>query len=289
MPWMPGNDTVFCGGTRVSNMRERTMVRPKKHLGQHFLRDENIARKITGYLDPDILAVLEIGPGTGILTNHILENETVDLLVVEVDAESVEHLRIRFPGMDDRIIHADFLKMGAERLLDLGWQADTPFQVIGNFPYNISSQILFRVLEQKDRIRQVVGMFQKEVAERIASPPGSKQYGILSVLVQAYYEIDYLFTVNESVFFPQPKVKSAVIRLKRNGTAALDCDESLFFTVVKTAFNQRRKTLRNSTRALWHTRPVPEPDLLDQRPEQLSVQQFVDLTRLIDAHSAKKS
>lgn len=261
------------------------MVRPKKRLGQHFLNDDNIAGKIAGTLDPSIHSVLEIGPGTGILTKHILQRPGFDLQVIEIDSESVEYLRTHYPALGDRIICGDFLTLEPSSLRS----PDAALQIIGNFPYNISSQILFRVLEWKDRVKQVTGMFQKEVAERIASPPGSKQYGILSVLLQAFYDIDYLFTVNPSVFYPQPKVKSAVIRLRRNNVRALDCDEHLFFNVVKTSFNQRRKTLRNSTRRLIAEHPATQPAILDLRPENLTVRQFTDLTLWIGAHSGKKS
>jgi 16S rRNA (adenine1518-N6/adenine1519-N6)-dimethyltransferase len=268
------------------------MIRPKKSLGQHFLKDDNIARKIAGYLDPAIPAVLEIGPGTGVLTKHILADPAFDLQVIEIDRESVGYLASHFPALKGRIIYGDFLDLqlsGILRPVSLpGWQAGG-IQIIGNFPYNISSQILFRVLENRDLVLQVTGMFQKEVAERIASPPGSKQYGILSVLMQAFYTIEYLLTVNESVFFPPPKVKSSVIRFKRNTVKNLGCDERLFFRVVKTAFNQRRKTIRNSIRGLATSKPDAESLLLDLRPEQLSVGQFEELTRWVDKHSGNNT
>lgn len=261
------------------------MVRPKKSLGQHFLKDDNIARKTAGFLDPEIPSVLEIGPGTGILTRQILANPAFDLRVIEIDRESVDYLQSNFPALRDRIIHADFLAYDLSGIL----HPSSAIQVIGNFPYNISSQILFRVLEYRDRVKLVTGMFQKEVAERIASPPGSKQYGILSVFLQAFYDIEYLFTVSETVFYPPPKVKSAVIRLKRNGVHSLDCDEKLFFRVVKTAFNQRRKTLRNSLRGMACMDSQDLPALLSLRPEQLSVSRFEELTRWVDANSVKNS
>ncbi len=268
------------------------MVRPKKSLGQHFLKDDNIARKIAGYLDPSIPCVLEIGPGTGILTKYILQDPAFDLHVIEIDRESVAYLNEQFPSLRQRILHGDFLGFDLSSLPHpclAGRQAASGIQIIGNFPYNISSQILFRVLDHRNTVNQVTGMFQKEVAERIASPPGSRKYGILSVLLQAFYRIDYLFTVNESVFFPPPKVKSAVIRLIRNGTDRLACDEQLFFTVVKTTFNQRRKTIRNSLRTLVSVKPGEGIHLLELRPEQLSVEQFVELTRWVASHSAKNS
>jgi 16S rRNA (adenine1518-N6/adenine1519-N6)-dimethyltransferase len=276
------------------------MIRPKKHLGQHFLRDENIAQKIVGYLNPDIPLVLEVGPGMGVLTKYITGGIEVcpvpgiDPWFMEVDRESVEYLNGAFPQIADRIILADFLAYDLNRFppvqagapgTDPGGQVSMPkFTVIGNFPYNISSQILFKSLEHRDRIPEVIGMFQKEVAERIASPPGNKTYGIISVLLQAFYHIDYLFTVSETVFYPPPKVKSAVIRLRRNATMKLDCDEALFIKLVKMAFNQRRKTLRNAIRPLLpsaQSGPVTPSEwlarCLDLRAEQLSVDDFVKL------------
>jgi 16S rRNA (adenine1518-N6/adenine1519-N6)-dimethyltransferase len=251
-----------------------TYVRAKKSLGQHFLKDQNIARKIVSNLITDgIDKVLEIGPGMGILTRYLLENKDHTTYVVEIDNESIEYLQTNFPKLKDRIIAGNFLDLNLKEF------SDRPFVVIGSFPYNISSQIFFKILENKDQIPQVVGMIQKEVAERIAAPPGSKTYGILSVLLQAFYDIKYLFTVSEHVFVPPPKVKSAVIRLKRNNTIALDCDEKLFFTVVKTAFNQRRKTMHNSLKKLI-TNPAPN-EILQKRPEQLSVKEFVELTKWV--------
>ena len=251
-----------------------TYVTPKKSLGQHFLKDQNIARKIVLSLQPENIAtVLEIGPGMGVLTRFLLENETYTTHVVEIDRESVEYLTVTYPELKDRIIPNDFLHL---KLPDL---FPSPFAIIGNFPYNIGSQIFFKVLENRDLIPQVVCMIQKEVAERIAAPPGSKTYGILSVLLQAFYHIEYLFTVHEHVFAPPPKVKSAVIRLKRNTTIDLGCDEKLFFAVVKTAFNQRRKTIHNSLKSL--VKEHPENEIFSKRPEQLSVAEFVYLTNLI--------
>ncbi len=250
-------------------------VRAKKHLGQHFLKDENIACKIAESLSGHgaYKQVLEIGPGTGMLTKYLSENEAIDVCVVEVDRESVEFLKLNFPQLKGKIIEGDFLKLNInlER-----------YAIIGNFPYNISSQIFFKVLEHRNQIPEVVCMIQREVALRIASPPGSKEYGILSVLLSAFYNIEYLFTVNETVFFPPPKVKSGVIRLTRNTTEELDCDEKEFFAVVKTAFNQRRKTLRNALKSLTFA-PVAESKLFDKRAEQLSVAEFVELTKLLSA------
>jgi 16S rRNA (adenine1518-N6/adenine1519-N6)-dimethyltransferase len=248
------------------------MVHPKKHLGQHFLTDPHLAEKAVTALSQDVEALLEIGPGKGILTRIILEKEPDIFRVIEIDGEAVEYLTQHFPGLEGKIIHADFLKA------DLKQYFPDKFAVIGNFPYNISSQILFRVLEHRQQVEEVVGMFQKEVAERIASPPGSKKYGILSVLLQAFYSIEYLFTVNEGSFFPPPKVKSAVIRLVRNSSESLDCNEKIFFGLVKTAFNQRRKTLRNALKSYNFSDAVPV-DLLKKRAEQLNVEEFVMLTQ----------
>jgi 16S rRNA (adenine1518-N6/adenine1519-N6)-dimethyltransferase len=253
-------------------------VRAKKHLGQHFLTDENIARAIVDAMkdkDKDS-PLLEVGPGTGVLTQYLI-NEYKDFFALDVDAESVNYLRSAYKGHDKQILLADFLEA------DLVALVGKKFNVIGNFPYNISSQIMFRVLEHKNNVDYVVGMFQKEVAMRLAEGPGSKVYGILSVLLQAYYDIEYLFTVNENVFNPPPKVKSAVIRLKRNNVQHLGCDEVLFKKVVKTTFNQRRKTIRNSIRTLFNNNDLRHP-LLDKRPEQLSVSQFVELTRFVEEH-----
>ena len=248
------------------------MVQPKKHLGQHFLHDENIARKIVNSLSGKCNTIIEVGPGTGILSKYLLADSSIQPYFFEIDRESIAYLIKQFPGIETKLIEGDFLEQDLSFL-------PKPFTVIGNFPYNISTQILFRVLEYRNHVPEVVGMFQKEVAERIASPPGSKKYGILSVLLQAYYSIEYLFTVNESVFFPPPKVKSAVIRLHRNQVTCLDCNEEQFFKVVKTAFNQRRKTLRNALRPIGIQKDDKISDLLSKRAEQLSVENFVTLTR----------
>ncbi|MBE0661092.1 MAG: 16S rRNA (adenine(1518)-N(6)/adenine(1519)-N(6))-dimethyltransferase RsmA [Bacteroidales bacterium] len=247
-------------------------VRPKKHLGQHFLHDQNIARKIAGSLSGESSNVLEIGPGTGILTRFLLENENMNFKAIEIDTESVSFLHDHFPVMHGRLIHADFLK---SKLNDF---FSEPFAIIGNFPYNISSQILFKVLDYRNMVPEVVGMVQKEVAERIAAPPGSKTYGIMSVLLQAWYDIEYLFTVNENVFIPPPKVKSAVIRLTRNQKQTLECDESLFTAVVKTAFNQRRKTLRNALSSIIKDKDTAALPFMSERAERLSVDDFVKLS-----------
>ncbi|MBB3186585.1 16S rRNA (adenine(1518)-N(6)/adenine(1519)-N(6))-dimethyltransferase RsmA [Microbacter margulisiae] len=249
-------------------------VRAKKHLGQHFLKDKNIAERIVNsLLISEPTHVLEVGPGTGVLTDHLIQNPFIDLNAVEIDEESVSYLRKRYSNLS--IIEGDFLSMNLMDLFN-----EEQFSVIGNFPYNISSQIFFKLLPLKDQVPMIVCMLQKEVAERLASPPGNKSYGILSVLLQAYYEIEYLFTVSEHVFTPPPKVKSAVIRLKRNQIMSLNCDEALFKTVVKLGFNQRRKTLRNALKQMIGTFPSSHP-MLDKRAEQLNVADFIDLTNWI--------
>lgn len=250
-------------------------VRAKKFLGQHFLTDESIARRIVESLSGRSCHVIEIGPGMGVLTKYLVENKELDFRVVEIDRESVAWLHEHYPGLN--VIEGDFLK------LDLTSLFHDTFAVIGNFPYNISSQILFRVFEYRNQAEEVVGMFQKEVAERVAAGPGSKTYGILSVLLSAFYDIEYLFTVHEHVFNPPPKVKSAVIRLIRNDVNALECDEKLFVKVVKAGFNQRRKTLRNALRsAALDVECVPE-EMLVKRAEQLSVEEFINLTKYIES------
>jgi 16S rRNA (adenine1518-N6/adenine1519-N6)-dimethyltransferase len=248
------------------------IVRPKKNLGQHFLRDQNIARKIVDSLEAFVPDVVEIGPGMGILTRFLAERTDINLHLVEIDTESVNYLKTYYPDLAERLYSEDFLKWDAARLPD-------SFCIIGNFPYNISSQIFFRILQLRNRVPEVVGMIQKEVAERIAAGPGNKTYGILSVLLQAWYETEYLFTVNEQVFVPPPKVKSAVIKLRRNSLKTLPCDEKLFFEIVKTAFNQRRKMLRNSLGN--RSQNLPE-QFATKRPEQLSVADFIELTQSIE-------
>jgi 16S rRNA (adenine1518-N6/adenine1519-N6)-dimethyltransferase len=269
---MRGNVTGFCAG-----IRDFSMVRPKKSLGQHFLRDENIARKIVDYINPAYPVVLEIGPGTGVLSKYLLSEPALDPWFMEIDRESVAYLTANYPAIGGKLIYADFLEYDLDDFPP-GAGGTGSFTIIGNFPYNISSQILFHVLDYRSRIPEVIGMFQKEVAERIASPPGSKRSGIMSILLQAFYDIDYLFTVNETVFYPPPKVKSAVIRLRRNQRESLSCDESWFITIVKTAFNQRRKTMRNSLRQLLPAEiPSELAEILSERPEQLSVSDFEGL------------
>lgn len=254
-------------------------IRPKKHLGQHFLTDQNIAGKIVRSLTSwgNYHKVVEVGPGTGILTSLLLNSGDNEIWVVEVDEESVAFLKNHFPKLEGRIIEGDFLKFDPQD------HFEGTFAVIGNFPYNISSQILFRVLEFRDKVPEVVGMFQKEVAQRIFSPPGNKDYGILSVLLQAWYEIEYLFSVPPQVFRPPPKVQSAVIRLKRNTTTRLNCDEALFVRVVKTAFNQRRKTLRNALKGMSTASTDTSSTLFDRRAETLSVAEFAELTNILQA------
>lgn len=253
-------------------------VKAKKHLGQHFLIDESIAAAIAdtlnfeGYDD-----VLEIGPGMGVLTKYLLE-KPITTYVIEIDTESVTYLENNFPKLRGKIISKDFLKYNINETFE-GKQ----FGIIGNFPYNISTQIVFRMLEYRNQIPEFSGMFQKEVAERICEKKGTKAYGILSVLVQAFYQADYLFTVDEHVFNPPPKVKSGVLRLRRKEDFTLPCGEKLFFTVVKTAFQQRRKTLRNSLKTLNLSDNLREDTIFDLRPEQLNVQQFIELTQKIEA------
>jgi 16S rRNA (adenine1518-N6/adenine1519-N6)-dimethyltransferase len=250
-----------------------TRVRPKKSLGQHFLKDTSIAQRIVSSLKAEgCQTILEIGPGMGILTRYLLERNFSDFRVVEIDSESVKYLELHYPQL--KIIHKDFLK------IEIDQSFGEKVAVIGNFPYNISSQIFFKVLEYRQRVVEVCGMLQKEVAERICAGPGSKTYGILSILLQAFYSVDYLFTVSNTVFSPPPKVQSAVIRLKRNGVVSLDCDEKLFFRVVKSCFNQRRKTLRNSVKSAFQLRSY-DNQILNLRPEQLSVTQFIELTNWI--------
>jgi 16S rRNA (adenine1518-N6/adenine1519-N6)-dimethyltransferase len=244
-------------------------VTPKKALGQHFLDDETIAEKIVQSITFNNVPVLEIGPGMGVLTQFLLQDKNKDFKVVEIDTESVVYLQKKYPSL--QIISDDFLK------LNLSKYYTDKLIIIGNFPYNISSQILFKVLENKDMVIELVGMFQKEVAERVASKPGKKMYGILSVLLQAYYDIEYLFTVDEHLFTPPPQVKSGVIRMIRNPNKKLRCDETLFKNVVKTAFNQRRKTLRNSLKSFSFPEEFKENPVFSMRPEQLSVTQFEEI------------
>lgn len=255
-------------------------VRPKKFLGQHFLHDQNIARKIVEalVLKGEHEAVLEIGAGMGVLTKYLLMREGIDLRVVEIDKESVVYLNNNFPELKGKLIEGNFLEM------DLRGIFHGSFSVIGNFPYNISSQIFFKILEHRDQVTEVVCMLQKEVADRIAAHHGNKTYGILSVLLQAYFIIEFLFKVPPGVFNPPPKVMSGVIRLTRNACVKLPCDENLFTKVVKQGFNNRRKTLRNALKNLNLPPVISTLALLDKRAEQLSVEEFIQLTSLIEQH-----
>lgn len=257
-------------------------VRPKKALGQHFLTDLNVARRIADTIDgfTDI-PIVEVGPGMGVLTQFLVE-KGCDLTVVEIDTESVAWLKANMPALDGHILEADFLRLDLGELFN-----GRKMCVIGNYPYNISSQIFFHILQWRNLVVCCSGMLQKEVAERLAAPPGTKARGILSVLLQAWYDVEYLFTVDEHVFNPPPKVKSGVVKLTRNNVDTLGCDEALFRTVVKTTFGQRRKTLRNSLKGLLPPgAPMPDSPLLALRPEQLSVSQFIELTNLVDTAKA---
>lgn len=254
------------------------LVKPKKFLGQHFLKDLSIAKDIADTVDEcPGLPILEVGPGIGVLTQFLMEKGR-EVKVVELDFESVAYLRENFPALEGNIIEDDFLKLKLEKLFD-----GRPFVLTGNYPYNISSQIFFKMLDYKDLIPCCTGMIQKEVAERIAAGPGSKTYGILSILIQAWYKVEYLFTVHEHVFNPPPKVKSAVIRMTRNETKELGCNERLFKLIVKTTFNQRRKTLRNSISSILEKgNPLSNDPVFNKRPEQLSVQEFIELTNRVE-------
>jgi 16S rRNA (adenine1518-N6/adenine1519-N6)-dimethyltransferase len=254
------------------------VVRPKKFLGQHFLKNESICARIADSLKPEgkYTRTLEIGPGTGALTKFLLAREDLDLVVVELDRDSVPYLNQHFADLKGRIVEGDFLH------LDLDTFGDGPMAIVGNFPYNISSQILFKVLDNKERVPEVVGMFQDEVAKRLCSGPGNRDYGILSVLLQAFYTLEYLFQVDASEFNPPPKVQSAVIRLVRNDTLDLGCDVREFKKIVKMAFNQRRKTMRNSLKTLIELKGLDKSlDVFSRRPEQLGVEEFVELTKLL--------
>ena len=252
-------------------------VRAKKALGQHFLTDQGVARSIVAALSADspVRDVLEIGPGMGVLTQYLIRREDLDLKLIEIDSESVAYLLTHLPGMEGRLMEGDYLRLDMSRIFP------GPYRVIGNFPYNISAQIFFKILEDKDRVPEVVCMIQKEVADRIAEKPGSKVYGILSVLLQAWYDIEYVMSVGSGAFAPPPKVQSAVIRLRRNGRTALGCDERLFKQVVKTAFNQRRKTLRNALKPLLPEGADTSDPIFDLRAERLGVEDFVRLTCLL--------
>jgi 16S rRNA (adenine1518-N6/adenine1519-N6)-dimethyltransferase len=254
-------------------------VRAKKHLGQHFLKDETIALEIVKSLKHTDLykTVLEVGPGMGVLTKYLINEKQFETFVIDIDRESIAYLKKQFPALENKIIEGDFLQLDFNNLFH-----NQPFAVIGNFPYNISTEILFKVLDHKNQVPEVVGMFQKEVAERIASKPRNKTYGVTSVLLQAFYNIEYLFTVNETVFNPPPKVKSAVIRLTRNNKQQLDCNEKLFKQLVKAGFNQRRKTLRNSIKAFKLKPEFLDHKCLTQRAEELSVEDFVSLANMVE-------
>ena len=253
-------------------------VKAKKHLGQHFLTDESVAQNIANTLSfTGYQKVLEIGPGMGVLTKYLLE-KPIETNVIEIDSESVAYLEENYPKLHGHIISKDFLKYNLNEVFH-----NEQFAIIGNFPYNISTQIVFKTLEMRNQIPEFSGMFQKEVAERICEKKGSKVYGILSVLTQAFYDAEYLFTVDEHVFDPPPKVKSGVLRLTRKENYELPCDEKLFFSVVKQAFNQRRKTMRNSLKSMIHSDNLKEDSIFDLRPEQLSYEQFIELTQKIAA------
>jgi len=254
-----------------------SLVRAKKHLGQHFLTDKKIAAKIVdGLVHTDqYRQVLEVGPGMGILSDILLEREHLETFMIDIDVESYHFLNEKYPQMGERLINGDFLAMDLKKVFP------GKFAIIGNFPYNISSQILFKILEHRENVVEMVGMFQKEVAERCASKSGTKDYGILSVLIQAYYNIDYLFTVKPGTFNPPPKVNSGVIRLSRNERVTLDCDEKLFWTVVKAGFNQRRKTLRNALSGVLPKAKMDDNIYFEKRAEQLSVEDFITLTQLV--------
>ncbi len=254
-------------------------VKPKKFLGQHFLTDLSVASRIADTVDAcPAIPVLEVGPGTGVLTQYLLRKER-PLKVVEIDFDSVPYLHEHFPELGDNIIEGDFLKMNLQEVFD-----GHPFVLTGNYPYNISSQIFFKMVENRDLIPCCTGMIQKEVAERLAAAPGGKTYGVLSVLMQAWYDVEYLFTVDEHVFNPPPKVKSAVIRMTRNGKTSLGCDEQLFRRIVKTVFTMRRKMMRNGMKQiLGKDSPLLADSMFTRRPEQLSVQEYVDLTNRVEA------
>ena len=256
-----------------------SLVKAKKHLGQHFLTDKNIAEKIVNSLHSTDKydQVLEVGPGMGVLSDFLLRKTELEIFMIDIDTESFQYLDKKYPVLGPRLMNADFLQLNFKEIFP-GHLA-----VIGNFPYNISSQILFKVLENRDQVIEVVGMFQKEVAQRCAEKPGSKEYGILSVFLQAYYKVEYLFSVKPGVFNPPPKVNSAVIRLTRNEVSKLDCDEKLFWQVVKAGFNQRRKTLRNALSSIFNKESMGDDPMLDLRAERLSVDDFVKLTNLISS------
>ena len=257
---------------RKSNFLKQ--LKPKKYLGQHFLKDSNISKKIVeGLTSKKLSSIIEIGPGMGILTQHLLKSN-IKTSFVEIDSNSVDYLNKKFPEIKNSIIHEDFLKINLDRF-------KIPIGLIGNFPYNISSQILFKLIENREKINQLVGMFQFEVAKRVCAPPGSKTYGVLSVLVQAFYTAEFLFSLSPNHFTPPPKVDSGIIRLTKKNINKLDCDEKLFFKIVKTSFQQRRKTLRNSLKSFNLSNNIKEDAIFEKRPETLSVDDFILLTNII--------
>ncbi|TNE53413.1 MAG: 16S rRNA (adenine(1518)-N(6)/adenine(1519)-N(6))-dimethyltransferase RsmA [Bacteroidetes bacterium] len=260
-------------------------VRAKKHLGQHFLIDQQISQKIADQFGAHqaCYKVLEIGPGTGALTKFLLDREEIDLHVIDVDRESIAYLKENFPDLKGKIIEGDFLRMDVSKVL-----GNDPFAVVGNFPYNISSQILFRCLELRNQVPEIMGMFQKELAERIAVRPGTKTYGVISVLLQTFYDIEYCFTVSEHVFHPPPKVKSGVIRLTRNKRQTLPCDEKFYVQLVKACFNQRRKMIKNTVKAYLKEAPF-EHRFLELRPEKLSVEDFIELTCALEEYRSQNA
>ncbi|MFC4212254.1 16S rRNA (adenine(1518)-N(6)/adenine(1519)-N(6))-dimethyltransferase RsmA [Pedobacter lithocola] len=256
-----------------------SLVKAKKHLGQHFLTDKGIAKRIVESLvsTDKYNQVLEVGPGMGILSDFLLQREDLQTYLIDIDTESFHFLNERYPQLGDKLINGDFLKLSFDDIFP------DKFAIIGNFPYNISSQILFKILDNRNKVVEMVGMFQKEVAQRCASPSGTKEYGILSVFLQAYYKIEYLFTVKPGTFNPPPKVHSAIIRLTRNEIEALDCDEKLFWRVVKAGFNQRRKTLRNALSAVMPRDKMDNHIYFEKRAEQLTVEAFVELTKHVSS------
>ncbi len=253
-------------------------IQPKKHLGQHFLIDQNVCKKIADEFIQyrGVKNTLEVGPGTGAMTALFLQKKEIDLHVIDLDSESIAYLKEHFPQLKGKIHEADFLKMDFSTLFE-----NEQFAVVGNFPYNISSQILFKCIENRSYIPEISGMFQKELVQRVIEEPGSKQYGVLSVLLQTYYNVEYCFTVSENVFNPPPKVKSAVIRCTRNEKTHLQVDEKLYERVIKSVFNQRRKTIRNGLKTIVDVSQLPEHELLKSRPERLSIENFIELTAMV--------
>ncbi|MCD4736629.1 MAG: 16S rRNA (adenine(1518)-N(6)/adenine(1519)-N(6))-dimethyltransferase RsmA [Bacteroidales bacterium] len=258
------------------------MVQPKKHLGQHFLKDQNIANKIVSNLSPEIPNILEVGPGTGILTKQLINLNNINSFFLEIDKEAISHLKTEFPEIRDRLVHGDILKF------DLRTIFSSPFAVIGNFPYNISTGILFRLLEYRDMIPEITGMFQQEVAERIVSDSGSKVYGILSVLIQTFYSARILFTISPNVFFPKPKVNSAVVKFERNERQLQDNEYKKYKGLVKAAFNQRRKMLKNALANYTFTEAVIQTNILSRRAEQLDITDFLSLSEQVEVKTKQE-